>query len=108
VRRNSVEEVKSMKKLSLLSVVMLAAAIISLSLPNTASAQGENAISVSVIEEGAFVTVSDSMLGDVISLYRIRGDRIILVDVVINSVKQSSMSIRAPKRYLHRVEVENK
>ncbi len=97
-----------MKRLYLLSVVLLAAAFITLSLPDTVSAQDESAISVTAIEEGAFVTVSGSALGDVISLYRIRGDRIILVDVVINSVKQSSMSIRAPKRYLHRVEVENK
>ncbi len=97
-----------MKRISLLSLVFIAATIIALTVPGTVSARGDGTISTTVIDAGAFITVKETVGGDVLSLYRIRDDRIILVDTVFNTSDRSSSSTSYAKRYLIRVDVENR
>ena len=66
-------------------------------------AQEATPIGVAVLDEGTFVTVRDTPNGDIISLYKVRGDRVTLVDTVFNSI---SRDIHPPKRYLRRVDIE--
>lgn len=73
-----------------------------------APALGDTPATTAVIDANRFVTIEKGEDGNVLSLYRVTGDRIVLVDVVINSTKHSIMSIRPSKRYLYRVELENK
>ena len=97
-----------MRKISMLLRVLIAATIFTLSVPGFVSAQGDGAISTTVIDAGAFITVKETAKGDVLSLYRIRGDQIILVDTVVNTSNRSSSDTSFQKRYLIRVDVENK
>jgi len=98
----------TMKRISLLVIVFIAAAIFALMVPGAVSAQGDGTISTTVIDAGAFITVKETVRGDVLSLYRIRDDRIILVDTVFNTSDRSSSSTSYAKRYLIRVDVENR
>ncbi len=97
-----------MRKISLLSVVLIAGIIFVLMVPGAVSAQGDETISATVIEEGAFITVKETAGGDVLSLYRVRGDRIILVDTVVNTDNRKSSDTSFQKRYLVRLDVENR
>ena len=97
-----------MRAISVFPVLLIVAAVFLLTGPGAVHAQGDAAIAATVLGEGTFVTVKATAQGDLLSLYKVRGDSIILVDVVINTTKQSSMSISLPKRYLHRMDVENK
>ena len=97
-----------MRAISVFQVVLIVAAVFLLTGPGAVHAQGDAAISTTVVGEGTFVTVKATAQGDLLSLYKVRGDSIILVDVVIHSTKHSSMSINLPKRYLYRMDVENK
>ncbi len=97
-----------MRKISLLSLVLIAGTIFVLTVPGAVSAQGDETISATVIEEGAFITVKETAGGDVLSLYRVRGDRIILVDTVVNTDNRKSSDTSFQKRYLVRLDVENR
>ena len=97
-----------MRKISLLSLVFIAATIFALTVPGAVSAQGDGTISTTVIDAGAFITVKETVVGDILSLYRIRDDRIILVDTAVNTSNRSSSDTSLPKRYLIRLEVENR
>jgi len=101
-------EVMKMKKMSLIAIVILAATIFALTVPGVVSARGDGTISTTVIDAGAFITVKETVGGDVLSLYRIRDDRIILVDTVVNTSNRSSSDTSFQKRYLIRVDVENR
>jgi len=101
-------EVIIMKKIPLLPMVFIAATIFALMLPGSVSAQVEGTISTTVIDEGSFITVKKTGGGDVLSLYRIKGDRIVLVDTVVNTSNRNSSGADFPKRYLLRLEVENR
>ncbi len=93
-----------MNKMLLLSLAVLVS-ILPILGPSPAWAQGATQISVTALDEGTFITVQETGSGDVVSLYRLRGDRIYLVDTVFNS---TSRDVNLPKRYLHRVEVDNR
>ena len=97
-----------MRKTAICSVLFIVAVVLALAGPGAASAQGDGTISTTVIDAGVFVTVKETAQGDVLSLYRVSGDRIILVDAVINSGQQSSMRVNLSKRYLHHLDLENK
>ena len=97
-----------MRKISLLSLVLIAGTIFVLTVPGAVSAQGDETISATVIEEGAFITVKETAGGDVLSLYRVRGDRIILVDTVVNTDNRKSSDTSFQKRYLVRLDVEKR
>ena len=97
-----------MRKISLLSVVLIAGIIFVLMVPGAVSAQGDETISATVIEEGAFITVKETAGGDFLSLYRVRGDRIILVDTVVNTDNRKSSDTSFQKRYLVRLDVEKR
>ena len=97
-----------MRKISLLSLVLIAGTIFVLTVPGAVSAQGDETISTTVIDEGAFITVKETAGGDVLSLYRVRGDRIILVDTVVNTDNRKSSDTSFQKRYLVRLDVENR
>jgi len=97
-----------MRKISLLSLVLIAGTIFVLMVPGAVSAQGDETISTTVIDEGAFITVKGTADGDVLSLYRVRGDRIILVDTVVNTDNRKSSDTSFQKRYLVRLDVENR
>ena len=87
---------------TLIAVVFLTLLVLS---PGVALAQGDGMVSTTVIDTGTFITVKETVGGDVLALYRIRGDRIILVDAVVNT---SNRDAKLPKRYLHRLDLENK
>ncbi|MDF1526780.1 MAG: hypothetical protein RRA15_07235 [bacterium] len=97
-----------MKKIPLLSMVLITATIFALMLPGSVSAQVEGTISTTVIDEGVYVTVKESVTGEVLSLYRIEGDRIVPVDTVVNTSNRSNSDTSFPKRYLIRLDVENR
>jgi len=97
-----------MRRILLLSLVFIAATIFALTVPGVVSARGDGTISTTVIDAGAFITVKETVGGDVLSLYRIRDDRIILVDTVVNTSNRSSSDTSFQKRYLIRVDVENR
>jgi len=97
-----------MRKTAICSVVFIVAVVLALAGPGAASAQGDGTISTTVIDAGVFVTVKETAQGDVLSLYRVSGDRIILVDVVINTNNRSSSDTSFPKRYLHHLDLENR
>ncbi len=96
-----------MKKMSLISIVFLAAAVFALTVPGAVPAQADGAILTTVVDDGTFITVKEARGGEILSLYRIRGDRIILVDTVFNTSDRGSSNTKLPTRYLHRVDVEN-
>lgn len=96
-----------MKKIFLLLLVLLAAAVFALT-PVPASAQGESPVSIAVMDDGIFVTVKETVAGDVLSLYRVSGDRIILVDTVVNTSTKSERDVKLSERYLHRLRVDNR
>jgi len=97
-----------MKRVSLFLILLFAAAAFALVMPGTSEAQGEERVATTVIGEGTFITVKDSAAGEVLSLYRIKGDRIILLDTVVNTSSRSDRDIRLSDRYLHRLKVENR
>ena len=97
-----------MRKTAICSVVFIVVVVLALAGPGAASAQGDGTISTTVVDAGVFVTVKESVTGDVLSLYRIKGDRIVLVDTVVNTNNRSSSDTSFPKRYLIRLDVENK
>jgi len=97
-----------MKKVPLLSIVLITATIFAWMLPGSVSAQVEGTISTTVIDEVSFITVKKTGAGDVLSFYRIRGDRIVLVDTVVNTSNRNSSDTSFPKRYLIRLDVENR
>jgi hypothetical protein len=96
-----------MKKMSLISIVFLAAAVFALIVPGVVPAQADGAISTTLVDDGTFITVKEAGGGEILSLYRIRGDRIILVDTVFNTSDRGSNKTKLSTRYLHRVDVEN-
>ena len=73
--------------------------------PMTAAAQGSTQIGVVSLDAETFITVQETGTGDVISLYKIRGEQIYLVDTVFNS---TSRDVKLPRRYLHHIEVDNR
>lgn len=97
-----------MKAISLILAVSLVIAAVVLAGPGSVFAQGDASISAAVVGEGTFITVKESVAGDVVSLYKIRGDRIILVDTVVNTSTRSERDVKLSNRYLHRIEVENR
>jgi hypothetical protein len=101
-------EVTSMRRILLFSLAFVAAAVFALTVPGAVSAQGDGTISTTVIDAGTFITVKKAGGGEILSLYRIRGDRIIPVDTVFNTIDRSSSSTSFSKRYLIQVDVENK
>lgn len=96
-----------MKKIFLLLLVFLATAVFAQT-PGIALAQGESPISISLIDDDVFVTVKETVAGDVLSLYRVSGDRIILVDTVVNTSTKSERDVKLSERYLHRLRVDNR
>jgi len=94
-----------MRKISLLWLVFLAVTLLALTVPGAVSAQGDETISTTVIDDGTFITVKETAVGDILSLYRVVNDRIILVDTVVNSNRRDTS---LPKRYLHHLELENR
>ena len=97
-----------MRNLSLFTHLLVTVAIVALTLLGTVSAQADGPVPTIVIGDGTFVTVKGSVKGDVLSLYRIEGDRIILVDTVINTGDRSSSDSSFQKRYLIHLDVENR
>lgn len=97
-----------MKKMSLIAIVFLAAAVFVLTAPGIVPALAEDAVSVTVVDSGTFVTVKGTTAGDILSLYRVKGDQIILVDTVVNTSDRGSRDTSYQKRYLVRVDVENR
>ena len=97
-----------MRTISAILLVIVAVVVFGLSGPGAVFAQGDETISTTAIDGGAFITVKKAGGGEILSLYRIRGDRIILVDTVVNTSDRSSSSTSFSKRYLIRVDVENK
>ena len=97
-----------MRKISLFFLVFIAAAALAFMIPGAVCAKGEGGISTTVIDTGIFVTVKETAEGDVLTLYRISGDRILLVDTVINTSDRSSSDTSFPKRYLIHVDGENR
>jgi hypothetical protein len=87
---------------TLIAVVFLTLLVLS---PGVAPAQGDGTVSTTVIDAETFITVKETVGGDVLALYRIRSDRIILVDAVVNT---SNRDAKLPKRYLHRLDLENR
>jgi hypothetical protein len=71
----------------------------------TVVAEGANNRSVTALDQETFITVKDTVRGEIVSLYKVRGDRLILVDVVVSS---ASREHKAEKRYLHREDVDNR
>jgi hypothetical protein len=96
-----------MKKMSLLSIVFLVVTAIAMTVPGATPAQAGETISTTMVDDGAFITVKMTGEGEVLSLYRIVNDRIILVDTVLNSTDRGSDRTKLPTRYMHRVDVEN-
>jgi hypothetical protein len=96
-----------MKRMSLIYIVFLAATVFALTVPGAVPAQADGTISSTVVDDGTFITVKEARGGEVLSLYRIRGDRIILVDTVFNTSDRGSSNTKLPTRYLHRVAVDN-
>ena len=96
-----------MKKMSLISIVFLVAAIFALTVPGASPAQANGTIFTTVVDDGTFITVRMTGEGEILSLYRVSDDRIILVDTVLNSSDRGSNKTKLPTRYLHRVDVEN-
>jgi len=96
-----------MKKISLISIVFLAVTVFALTVPGVLPAQADGTISATMVDDGTFITVKEARGGEILSLYRIRGDRIILVDTVFNTSDRGSSDTKLPTRYLHRVDVEN-
>ena len=76
-----------------------------LCLTGQAKAQQEMQITIAALDEETFVTVRDTAQGDILSLYRIRENKIHLLDAVFNGVARD---IDLPKRYLHRLEIEGR
>ena len=93
-----------MKRIFILSIMILIGALVLLR-PDPVLAQGATQISIVALDEGTFVTVQETGTGDILSLYRIKGERIVLIDSVFNG---SSRDINLSKRYLHRMDVENR
>lgn len=87
------------------AILLVMLAVAAVALPVTAAAQGDEAITAVALDDTTFVTVRETTAGDVVSLYRVRGDRIVLVDTVVNSSNRDSS---LPKRYLHRLALENR
>lgn len=99
-----IEEVNKMKGLfSILLILMVTGCAFMVPMP--AAAQGSTQIGVVSLDSETFVTVQETGTGDVLSLYKIRGERIYLVDTVFNS---TSRDVKLPKRYLHHVDVDNR
>ena len=96
-----------MRKLFVLLLVLFVSGAFALT-ADPGLAQGNSTISTTVIDAGVFVTVKETVAGDVLSLYRIRGDRIILVDTVVNTGTRSDRDLKISDRYLHRLNVENR
>lgn len=92
-----------MKKPVLVLAMLLIAASI-LIIPGTAAAQ-DSAVSVVGLDENTFVTVQETGNGDMISLYKVRGDQVYLVDVLFNT---TARDVDLPKRYTHHIELENR
>lgn len=97
-----------MRAIFLVSLGFTVLAVFVLTGPGAVFAQGDVTISATVVGEGAFITVKDSAAGDVLSLYRIKGDRIILVDTVVNTSSRSDRDVKLSDRYLHHLDVENR
>jgi hypothetical protein len=89
-------------------ILITAAMAVFLVLPGISEAQGEGTVSATVISEGTFITVKESIAGEVLSLYRVKGDRIVLVDTVVNTNSRSDRDIKLPDRFLHHLDVENR
>ena len=94
-----------MRQIFVLWLVFIAATIFALTVPGSVSAQRDGTVSTTVIDAETFITVKETVGGDVLALYRLRGDRIILVDAVVNT---SNRDAKLPKRYLHRLDLENR
>ena len=94
-----------MRMISWILLVSLVVAVFALSGTRAVYAQGDETISTSVIDSETFITVKETTGGDLLSLYKIKGDRIILVDSVFNTSNRDS---NLPKRYLHRLDVDNR
>ena len=97
-----------MNRITVLLSLVLAITAIAFARPGAVFAQGDAPISATVVGEGAFITVKESVAGEVLSLYRIKGDRIILVDTVVNTSSRSDRDVKLSDRYLHRLDVENR
>jgi len=97
-----------MRKGLVLGGWLLAAAVFFLAFPHDLRAQGDGVITTSVADPGYLVTVRDSPAGEVLSLYRIRDDRIVLVDTVVNTNKRASSDTSFSKRYVIHVDIENR
>jgi len=97
-----------MRKIFLLLLALGITAAFALTVPGDLWAQGDGTISTTVIDAGSFITVKETAVGDVLSLYRIRGDRIVLVDTVVNTINRASSDTSFPKRFVIRVDMENR
>ena len=104
---NLIREV-CMKRLTLMAVPVIAVMALFFVVPGIAEAQGEGTVSATVIGEGTFITVKESGAGEVLSLYRIEGDRIVLLDTVVNTSSRSDRNVKFPDRYLHHLDVQNR
>jgi starvation-inducible outer membrane lipoprotein len=96
--------VDAMKKTYMLTLALMLSACVLL-LPGIAASQGSAQISVVALDPETFITVQEVGTGDMISFYKVKGERIYLVDTVFNS---TSRDPKLPKRYLHHVEVDNR
>ena len=91
------------KMLPVFLVLLVTVYVFAVSIP--AAAQGSTQIGVVSLDSETFITVQETGTGDVLSLYKIKGERIYLVDTVFNSTYRD---IKLPKRYLHHIEVDNR
>jgi len=86
---------------SLFLILWVAAAM---AFPGTVAAQ-DPATGVVALDSDTFITVQETGTGSLISLYQVRGDRIYLVDTIVNG---TSRDVNMPTRYIHHIEVENR
>ena len=91
-------------KRTVLAFAVLMFVVSTPALTGTAFAQ-DSAISVVTLDEDTFVTVQKTGAGEMISLYEVKGEKVYLVDVVINS---TSRDVNLPKRYTHHIEIDNR
>ena len=101
-------EVMNMRKISVFLRLLIAATFFTLTVLGAVSVRADGAVSTTVIDDGTFITVKGGAGGEVLSLYRIRGDRIILVDTVVNTSDRSSSDSSFQKRFLIHLDVENR
>jgi len=97
-----------MKIKTWMTLLFLTAAMAAMAVPGTVHAQGDETIAAAAVDAETFITVKGTLAGDVVSLYRIKDSRIVLVDTVVNTSNRGSSDTSFPKRYLIHLDMENR